>query len=152
MRIVAPSVSLTGPPKTTKGEDLSIELLRNPWKVKIPTLTASCKICCRKQSPTGVLELRRVHPLECLRLQGWDLGMWSGDVVPIKSLGGPWGPEELQDLAGNMWNAFSYTRIKMAAVGAVDWVEVNRRKAAKQLEDEACNGDLTDTDLESFLD
>ena len=128
---------------------MSNELLRNPWKVKIPTLTASCKICCRKQFPTGVLELRRVHPLECLRLQGWDLGMWSGDVGPIKSLGGPWGPEELQDLAGNMWNAFSYTRVKMATAGAVDWVEVNRRKAAKQLEVEACNCDDSDTEVES---
>ena len=70
--------------------------------------------------------------------------MWSGDAGPIKSLGGPWGPEELQDLAGNMWNAFSYARVKMATVGAVDWVEVNRRKAAKQLEDEVALNKLQD--------
>ena len=36
---------------------------------------------------------------------------------PIRASRGPWAQEELQDLAGNMWNAFSYTRVKMAAVG-----------------------------------
>ena len=45
------------------------------------------------------------------------MSMWSETVPPIRALGGPWGQEELQDLAGNMWNAFSYTRAKMAAVG-----------------------------------
>ena len=57
--------------------------------------------------------------------------MWSPDTPPVKALGGPWGMEGLQDLAGNMWNAFSYTRVKMALVGAVDWDKVKQLKEAR---------------------
>ena len=97
----------------------------------MPTLTPVCKIMCRRMLETGQLVLRRVHPLECLRLQGWDLAMWSPDTPPVKALGGPWGMERLQDLAGNMWNAFSYTRVKMALAGAVDWDKVKQLKEAR---------------------
>ena len=61
----------------------------------MPTLTGGCKIICRKRFETGEIVLRRVHPLECVRLQGWDLAMWSPEIPPVKALGGPWGLEEL---------------------------------------------------------
>ena len=90
--------------------------------------------------------IRRIHPLERLRLQGWDMSMWSETVPPIRALGGPRGQEELQDLVGNMWNAFSYTRVKVAAVGAVDWKSVQACKAARakqqaEVADEALSSD-----------
>lgn len=47
--------------------------------------------------------------------------------------------EELQDLAGNMWNAFSYTRVKMAIVGAVDWDKVKQLKAARVAKKAPCD-------------
>jgi hypothetical protein len=82
---------------------LSKDAMRNPWKDKIPTFTTTSNIMCRKVLSSGQLVLRRIHPLECLRLQGWDMSMWSETVPPIRALGGPWGQEELQDLVGNMW-------------------------------------------------
>ena len=51
---------------------------------------------------SGQLVLRRIHALECLRLQGWDMSMWSEPAPTIRALGGPWGQEELQGLVGNM--------------------------------------------------
>ena len=85
--------------------------------------------------------------LHGLRLQAWDMSMWTDSVPPIKALRGPWGQEELQDSVGNMWNAFSYTRVKMVAVGAVDWKSVQACKAARakkkaELADEALSSDL----------
>jgi hypothetical protein len=75
------------------------------------------------------------------------MSMLSETVPPIRALGGPWGQEELQDLVGNMWNAFSYIRVKMAAVGAVDWKSVQACKAARakkkaEVADEALSSDL----------
>ena len=76
------------------------------------------------------------------------MSMWSEAAPPIRALGGPWTQEELQDLVGNMWNAFSsYTRAKMVAVGAVDWKSVQACKAARakqkaEVAEEALSSDL----------
>ena len=50
-------------------------------------------------------------------------------------------------MVGNMWNAFCYTRVKMAAVGVVDWKSVQACKAARakqkaEVADEALSSDL----------
>ena len=76
-----------------------------------------------------MLLIKRVHPLECMRLQGWDLAFWKDEKSPFST---HFKADDLQDFAGNMWNAFSYLRVKIAAVGCVDWGRAEEMKAAEK--------------------
>ena len=62
-----------------------------------------------------------------MRLQGWDMAFWKDEASPFCA---DFTPDNLQAMAGNMWNAFSFTRIKIAACGCVDWA-----KAVKLMEE-----------------
>ena len=73
--------------------------------------------------------IKRVHALECMRLQGWDLAFWKNEKSPLSM---HFTGDDLQDLSGNMWNAFSYLRVKIAAVGCVDWGRAEEMKAAEK--------------------
>ena len=77
------------------------------------------------------MEVKRIHPLECMRLQGWDLAHWKDHKSPFCQ---GFGSDDVQKLAGNMWNMFSYARIKIAAVGCVDWELVDELVQSWELE------------------
>ena len=57
------------------------------------------------------------------------MGFWKDQASPFCE---DFTPDNLQAMAGNMWNAFSYTRIKMAACGCVDWAKAEKLKEEKK--------------------
>ena len=67
--------------------------------------------------------------MECMRLQGWDMGFWKDHASPFCA---DFTPDNLQAMAGNMWNAFSFTRIKIAACGCVDWAKAEKLMEEKK--------------------
>ena len=115
------------PLKVQKGNTMSS--LKCPWRTYIPTLTALSNIVARKLSWHGQeekLTLRRVHPLECMRVMGWDLEFFKESPFKFAKL-----PSEerehfldsdlLGDMVGNAWCAWTYTAIKIALCGAINW-------------------------------
>ena len=69
------------------------------------------------------LEIKRVHPLEQMRMNGWDLSFWADGLSPLSET---ITPELVTDLAGNMWNGWSYMCVEIAAAGCCDWAEARR--------------------------
>ena len=49
---------------------------KDPWKTFVPTLTGKSSIICRCLQPDGSVVLRKLHPLECFRMNLWDLCHW----------------------------------------------------------------------------
>ena len=103
--------------------------LKNPWKLCAPTFTAGAKIGARKlhqvegSNEVSFLEIKRVHPLEQMRMNGWDLSFWAGGLSPFSDTVSP---ETVADLAGNMWNGWSYMAAEIAVAGCCDWVKARR--------------------------
>ena len=96
--------------------------IHNPWKPRIPTMTALTSMVGRKVTLEGKKVLHHLHGLEAMSLIGWDLGFWKGGESPFGKASAPnITPELLQDLAGNAWSAFAFTPIAIAAFGAVPW-------------------------------
>ena len=110
--------------------------LRNPWKTVAPTFTAGSKIAARKWHVTGSdptvcsLEVRRLHPLELMAMNGWGVSFWKDSRNPFAD---SVSPEVVSDMAGNMWNAWSYMCIEMALAGCCNWTEASRRTALHRL-------------------
>ena len=99
-------------------KDGTMTALKCPWRTYIPTLTslthmvARCLVKVDEDEPT--LVLRRVHPIECMRVMGWDLEHFRNP--PFGWYGVPGEHKEhllddslLQDIAGNAWTAWTYT-------------------------------------------
>ena len=106
--------------------------LRNPWKPVAPTFTAGSKIAARKWrpwrfgdgDPGGFLELKRLHPLELMAMNGWGVAFWKDpDCVFSDQIT----PELISDMAGNMWNGWSYMCMEMALAGCCNWTEASER-------------------------
>ena len=64
------------------------EVVKSPWRTTIPCMTSLSSIVIRRVTPDGKVVLRRLHGIEAMRFQGWDLGFWLdtewqkvGDVV-----------------------------------------------------------------------
>ena len=104
----------------------------NPWRNQVPTMSGGCVVCARCLHPDGTLTNRRLHGLEAMRVQGWDLKTWHADMSPCTA------PQchtndTLQDLAGNMWSAFQFIPIFITALSAMPWTEVMiEQKAEKE--------------------
>ena len=76
-------------------------------------------------------------PLELMRINGWDHSFCADGLSPFSD---DVSPELLSDVAGNMWNGWSYMAVDIAAVGCCNWsraailtAEVREEKK-KQLE------------------
>eukprot|EP00974_Lingulodinium_polyedra_P030782 2963619-Lingulodinium_polyedra.AAC.1 len=48
------------------------EKLRNPWRVKVPTMIAKSSVAMRFVDKDLGLQIRRLHELEMMNLIGWD--------------------------------------------------------------------------------
>ena len=114
-------------PPSVSAKTQKAQPLRNPWKECAPTFTAGSKIVARKwhqiSDGPGFLELKRVHPLELMRMNGWDLSFWRDQTSPFSD---SVSPELVSDLAGNMWNGWSYMVMEIALAGCCDWSEACR--------------------------
>ena len=68
---------------------------------------------------SGEVKLARVHPLEQMRMMGWDLPFYKDCVSPFHVIS----DAELSSLAGNMWSAFTYLAIEVSLAGSIPWSE-----------------------------
>ena len=107
--------------------------LRNPWKSTIPTMTGGSAICGRRMDKNGKVILKKIHPLEMFQLNGWDISMWEQGSPYLSA---EVDDELLVDLAGNSWSSFSYVPVIMAAMGCVNWNEVNKLKKEMKMQAE----------------
>ena len=91
--------------------------LKNPWRPFIPTMTGlsniACRVLRRSPEPNGppILTIRRVHPMECMRVMGWDLEFFTqgrfGTVrVPGEEKEHCVDADLLQDMVGDAWCAW----------------------------------------------
>lgn len=62
--------------------------------------------------------IRRIHGIEMLRFQGWDLTFFRDDNPFFDE---SQTPELFSSLAGNMWTIFHFAPLHTAAYGCVDW-------------------------------
>ena len=130
--------------KKKTDEDDGFTDLKNPWRPFIPTMTALSNMVARvlRSDDSGgepKLTIRRVHPLECMRVMGWDLpfyaeGPFGTYKVPGESKDAFIDADLLGDMVGNAWCAWTFAAIKIALVGCIDWKEAmektNRWKQA----------------------
>ena len=89
--------------------------LRNPWKLYLPTLTATSVMVCRFRKD-GATTFKRLHGLEAMRCIGWDLGHFQDGTLSSQVDYGL-----LCDLAGNAWSSLAFLPVAMAAFGAAPW-------------------------------
>lgn len=93
----------------------SAEEPRSPWRTHCPTIAGSSKIAIRKLVG-DTLTLRLMHPIEMMRVMGWDLDHWANgprvwsDVIT---------PDLVTSLAGNAFSAFAFTPLFSAALGSM---------------------------------
>ena len=153
--------TLRWPPKVI-AKTKKVQPLRNPWKTVAPTFTAGSKIVARKLHKVGdepaFLEMKRVHPLEQMRMNGWDLSFWADGQSPfyVDQITA----ELVADMAGNMWNGWSFMAVEIATAECCDWSEAKRltsemrekkhqaSKKAQQMkkqDDEADNGSVSNS-------
>ena len=79
----------------------------NPWRRQVPTMSGGCVVACRCRHGDGSLTIRRLHGLEAMRLQGWDLSFWHNDESPCcLAHSRQQSNDNLQDFAGNKWPLF----------------------------------------------
>ena len=117
-------------PLKPKAKGGGMSELKNPWRKFIPTMTSLTHMVARclqkKDDEPPILVLRRVHPIECMRVMGWDLEHYS--CSPFCYARTPGEEKEhfldadlLQDLVGNAWCAWTFTAIKIALLGSINW-------------------------------
>ena len=99
----------------------------SPWRDQVPTMSGGCVLVVRKMDEQKNVSMRRLHGLEAMRLQGWDLPLWEGDCSPCVT------PQStsndlLQNLAGNMWSLFHFVPVFMAAMTAMPWETVLKER------------------------
>ena len=110
-----------------KGE---MSKLKCPWRLYIPTFTALSNVVARQlhtvPGQDAILILRHVHPIEAMRVMGWDLEHYRDG--PFKWVHVPGDPKQvfldadlLGDLVGNAWCAWTFCSIKIALAGAAPW-------------------------------
>ena len=95
----------------------------NPWRAQIPTMSGGCVIVVRTKRADGSVGMRRLHGLEAMRLQGWDLPLWRGGLSPCAAPQSA-SSDLLQNLAGNMWSAFHFVPIFLSAMCCMHWPDV----------------------------
>ena len=78
---------------------------RNPWKDTCPTMTCGTVVAMRRNEV-----VRMMDPLEMMRMQGWDLGMYEGQESPYHQASALL-PKHVSKMSGNMWNGFSFSII-----------------------------------------
>ena len=103
----------------------------SPWRTQIPTMSGGCVVCARCLMPDGTLTIRCLHGLEAMRVQGWDLANWRDGLSTCLE------PQHqtndmLQDFAGNMWSAFHFIPIFIAALAAMPWPEVQQENVLEK--------------------
>ena len=122
---------------------------KDPWKTFVPTLTGKSSIICRCLQPDGSVVLRKLHPLECFRMNLWDLCHWRCECFANLGLE----LELVHDMAGNMWSGFHFCPLFISAAGAVNWEMADKLKKEKaQKEQESSGGDDDDDDDASQSD
>ena len=95
--------------------------IRNPWRVRVPTLTCKSCIVMRTKNENGDVVVTQIHPIEKMQLIGWDRsfykngkkGMWeycTGDL--------------LSDFAGNAWSAFAIAPLLISLLVSVPWSSI----------------------------
>ncbi|MDA8584428.1 hypothetical protein N9L68_09325 [bacterium] len=55
--------------------------LANPWQETAPCPSGNSVIAMRVLSPSGAVTIRRLHGVEIMGMQGWDISFWQGNEI-----------------------------------------------------------------------
>ena len=90
--------------------------IRDPWRRALPTITSNSKMILRDAKQDGGISIRCVHPVELMRVVGWDLSHWHTEFEAMDhGLRG----ETLISLAGNAFSAFALAPLLVASLSAL---------------------------------
>ena len=110
------------PPKM--GKDKKLLPIKNPWRTSCPTFTALSRIVMRRQVAGADTVIKRLHPLEQMRMMGWDLQMYDRGKPPFARA--MMTEADLANLAGNMWSGFTFIVTEISLAGRVPWEQTVR--------------------------
>ena len=92
-------------------------------------MSGNSVVAARLRDHGGRLRIRRLHGLEAMRLQGWDLPLWWQGKSPMTAEKPEVTCDFLANLAGNMWSSFNYCPVAIATFGCLplgQLIEANR--------------------------
>ena len=102
--------------------------ISSPWTTTCRTFTSLSKVVIRKRDADGKITIRQLHPIEQMRMIGWDLGHWRrGPQLWSSSVD----PPLLGSLAGNAFSAFAFTPLWSASLGAYGHLQSRFKQLSK---------------------
>ena len=109
--------------------------LANPWQESVPCPSGNSVMVMRVLAPSGAVTIRRLHGVEIMGMQGWDISFWQGNEIERIARQGCKGSDFTARLAGNMWNMAHVIPVMIATLGSVPLEEALQEHEQHNMDD-----------------